>query len=225
MTKKTAVVTHKTAKPSYVYYLFTCDLSNELVEIGRSMWPDSRRRFKECKHGMRLHMLTSDPIKDFAKAQAYERAEIKALRPRFNKIAGSSPGSLGIPINRGIKKSKITCERISAAKKGVPGHPQLIDARNKISKAFKGIPLSEAHRKKIGDAQTGILNHMYGKSRSAESCRKTSESCKLRRQDKEFRRRATNARNLACSKPSYKRNHNAGMKRAWKVGKFAERKR
>ena len=42
------------------------------------------------------------------------------------------------------------------------------ETKNKISKALKGITLTEEHKRKIGDAQTGEKNHNFGKKTSNE---------------------------------------------------------
>jgi hypothetical protein len=121
-------------------------------------------------------MLTSFPIKTLQEAQQYEVAEIRALRPRLNKLIQSSPGSTGKHINLGCALSVETRLKISAARRNKPGHPQTDVTRAKIRAAFKGIPLASEHRAKIGHAQKGVLNHMYGKTRSLEARVKTSSS-------------------------------------------------
>lgn len=42
------------------------------------------------------------------------------------------------------------------------------DVRAKMSAVRKGVPKSEDHKRKIGAAQAGPLNHMYGKKLSPE---------------------------------------------------------
>ena len=50
-------------KPHYVYYLYTADKEDRLMEVGRSINPAKRRRIKELKHGMAFRMLTRHRLK------------------------------------------------------------------------------------------------------------------------------------------------------------------
>ena len=119
-------------KPHYVYYLYTADKEDRLMEVGRSINPAKRRRIKELKHGVAFRMLTSAPIESLSCARAYELAEIDALQPPFNVCRISSPGNYGKHHTTAAKA------RISAAHKGVPLSPQ--HCRSNMLQASKRFP-------------------------------------------------------------------------------------
>lgn len=48
--------------------------------------------------------------------------------------------------------------------------------RRSVSESHKGIPLSEEHRRNIGEAQKGEKHHLYGKKRTEETRKKISEA-------------------------------------------------
>jgi len=95
----------------------------------------------------------------------------------------------GAPM-KGRKHTEETKRRMSASRSGgrasMQGKNHTEEARRKMSKAKKGIvpwnkglntgPLSEEHKRKLGEACTGERHPLWGKSHTAEARRKISEA-------------------------------------------------
>ena len=80
------------------------------------------------------------------------------------KISVANKGKVGW--RKGLKATPAQLKSYSKAQLGktVP-----CEVRAKISNSLKGRTITEEHRRKIGDAQIGIKNHMYGKKASSET--------------------------------------------------------
>ena len=80
----------------------------------------------------------------------------------YIKKYGSTDRNIGYNLSYGGEGGGIPCE----------------ETRRKMSEARKGIPKSEEHKRRIGDAQIGELNHNYGKHPSEETLIKLSLASK-----------------------------------------------
>ena len=179
-----------------MHYVYALYLGDALMYVGRSQQPKVRKVVHERKHACQLEQRIIYRSCMFERAAAREKKEIRERKPPWNSIVNSSCGMLG------RKHTQQSREKMSVSKMMHPmseegreslrrhntNRPVLASTRAKLRKRFVGIPLSPEHRRKIGDAQRGSLNHMYGKKRSPEALRKTSEACKaawkLRKQRK-----------------------------------------
>ena len=99
----------------------------------------------------------------------------------YNMTAGGDGG----PDCRGVKRSPETCRRIGAASRG----------------RGLGIPTNEGHRRKIGDAQMGKKNHMFGKP-SPNRGKKTTKVAHEKMVDKARKR---------WNSEEYRRRHKTGL--------------
>lgn len=109
-----------------------------------------------------------------SKSEAYiKETELISLYKSNNPEYGYNLSTGGEYARTGCPCSENTRKKISES---LTGRHLTDEHRAKISKVHKRVPKSEEHRRKIGDAQRGAKNHMYGKHLSEATCRKMSQS-------------------------------------------------
>lgn len=89
----------------------------------------------------------AESIEDLNSQERYFIAKYQSYPPSLGFGYNMTAGGDGGPDCRGIKRSPETCEKIGNASRG----------------RGLGIPKNSEHRNKIGMAQTGEKNHMFGK--------------------------------------------------------------
>jgi plasmid stability protein len=109
---------------------------------GRTVSAETRRKISDAKKGKQGHKWTEEQRQKFHDAMSGEK------NPMFGKYA-----------------SDATKAKISASVKA----SMTEEVREKIRKALKGRPIPEERKKRIGDAQRGEENHMFGKHPSEET--------------------------------------------------------
>lgn len=147
----------------FVYYLLDAAVG-ELLYIGRSHSPESRRQVFERRIGRPVVFGLFQRFSDFDKACRAELLAISKHWPPYNKYLTSSRGGRGLPKTH----TQATKMKISMTKSGVPneklrGRQFSQETRAKMSAAKAGRSLSAETRARMSASRTGLKRGPYQK--------------------------------------------------------------
>lgn len=142
-------------KKYYVYYLYYED--GTLADVGRSKFPEWRKRTKQRKHGCVFNIEVTESM-SFKSACVLELAELHRLRPPLARRYVSSPGTLG-------KKLPHSEAHIKAIVAGRVGYAHSEETRLKIGAANKGHQHSTATKTEMSRTRKGKKRSLASKER------------------------------------------------------------
>lgn len=156
---------------------------NAKVYIGQT-WTTTERRWKAGYHrqphlwnAIQLYGRHSFYYEELLCCQTQNDADY--YEKYFINLHRSSDRKFGYNIREGGSNGRMsdaTKKKISASKKGKPGRKQSIETREKISQSSMGRIVSEATKKKIGNANRGASSPNFGTHLSKERRKLISEA-------------------------------------------------